>query len=518
MEKIINFIKRYHLFFLLIIVLTSELLFRNILESNEADTLVYAKHFMNKNWITNDWYLNLGIGYRYLFNFFAGTLALIFPLWIVSIIGRIIIILIFSYLFYKIGEHFKVNSCLMVFFATLYCIFPSLTAGEWFLRYFETKVFSYFFSILSIYFLMKKSYIKMFLSLGLSLSFHVLIGLYSCFCLFFTVLLNIKYFKNDLISLVKASFIFPIAGIFGIYFIITNIISNTDKKISHFASIVYVKLRVAHHTLPSSWDKNFFFYFIIIIIFLLFIYLFSKKQDMKIMSSFGLMSAVLFLIGLIIYLLGNINLLKFYWFRLPDVMLTFISFLLITIIINNFLNINTIKNIKINYLIKLLNLLIIITASFLVFFKFKDTEIYFNNKNKNYEVFYLDNNIDYNLFDVLKWVNINSNKNDTFLSDPYFERFYVFAQRSQFVSFKHSPQSEIDIFEWYKRMHLANNTEIKDYDHPNKFEKNFYNLNEETINKIHKKYNIDYYIGKTNKNYSYPVIYKNDEYAIYSLK
>jgi len=160
MKKILNFITKYNLFFLLVIIISSDMLFRNILGSNEADTLVYAKHFINKNWIPNDWYLNLGIGYRYLFNFFVGTLALIFPLWIISIIGRIIIILIFSYLFYKFAEYFKINTCLMIFFTTLYCIFPSLAAGEWFLRFFETKVFSYFFSILSIYFLLKKSYFK----------------------------------------------------------------------------------------------------------------------------------------------------------------------------------------------------------------------------------------------------------------------------------------------------------------------------------------------------------------------
>lgn len=106
------------LVFVIIFIFILSYLFtiKNIFKGNEIDVLPVAKQFMNKKWLSSDWYLNLIHSYRMLFNIFAGSMALFMPLWIVALVGRFIIGLIFSYLIYKICEFFSIKIILTLFF------------------------------------------------------------------------------------------------------------------------------------------------------------------------------------------------------------------------------------------------------------------------------------------------------------------------------------------------------------------------------------------------------------------
>jgi hypothetical protein len=518
--QIIDFLKKYNIFFVSAIFLcTYSFLGKSLLKGNEIDVLVTAKHFMNKSWIPNDWYLNLNIDYRNLFNIIAGSISLVFPLWVVAVIGRIITSILFSFVIYKFAKLFNIKTFLvLIFLFVWYNFFDSLVAGEWILKGFDTKSFAYIFSLLSLYYAVKNNYLKMFLFSGLSISFHVLVGIYSLFCIFIAIIINIKYHKLYIKNIIKSVYAFFITGFYGIFIVIKMLFinQNVDKKL---ASLIYVCRRVSHHVLPSSWEGYIWIIkFIVMIIFTILVFILINDKRFKMLSVFILSSSLLFTIGLTLFKLNKIELLKFYWFRLPDVIMPLLSLFLLFCLIQRYLYVIYINiNIK-NLFKKIINTLSVIAIIIIIFICFKD--IFFITKkrmkeNKNYTY----KNVEKNFENALIWINKNTPEDCTVLSYPFIDEIYIITERATFVSYKHSPQSEKDILEWYDRLKLCND-DINTNDinlFLDNFNNRFYNLRIETLQKIIKKYNINYYIGKAGMNYPYEIVYKNNEYAIYKL-
>ena len=66
-NKVLEFLKKNDIFIITLLFLICNKIFDSLMNSNELDVLASAKHFLNPNWCNGDWYLNLGIGYRYFF-------------------------------------------------------------------------------------------------------------------------------------------------------------------------------------------------------------------------------------------------------------------------------------------------------------------------------------------------------------------------------------------------------------------------------------------------------------------
>jgi hypothetical protein len=87
----------------------------------------------------------------------------------------------------------------------------------------------------------------------------------------------------------------------------------------------------------------------------------------------------------------------------------------------------------------------------------------------------------------------------------------MYAQRPQFVSFKHSPQSVADIFEWYNRIELING------DQPNltpkskgSLRENFYQLDSLSIQQLADTYRITYYLELSENQLPFERVYVDD--------
>ena len=93
----------------------------------------------------------------------------------------------------------------------------------------------------------------------------------------------------------------------------------------------------------------------------------------------------------------------------------------------------------------------IVAVIILTLFSGKDSYSNFQKLSKPKSVLYTGRNPGY-LSDMYSWIRNNTEKDTTFLSCPYHIGFYPVAQRAQFVSYKHLPQSEEGIIEWYERM------------------------------------------------------------------
>ena len=62
------------MFLIWLVILAQEFAF-NRFSGNEVDVLPAARQIVNHSWLPGDWYLNLDIGYRKLFNYLAGILV-----------------------------------------------------------------------------------------------------------------------------------------------------------------------------------------------------------------------------------------------------------------------------------------------------------------------------------------------------------------------------------------------------------------------------------------------------------
>ena len=118
----------------------------------------------------------------------------------------------------------------------------------------------------------------------------------------------------------------------------------------------------------------------------------------------------------------------------------------------------------------------------------------------------------------LEWINENTPRHAVFLVDPLMSEFYVFAERARFVSFNHSPQSAVDILEWYERIELSNgNQPPGGLVSKGELEANFYHLNEETIRQIAEKFGLSYYLGLADTQLPFEPVYRDDNITLFAI-
>ncbi len=520
-----EFIKRNQVFLLVFLFFVLKKLLERVLGSAEMDVVVLAKHYLNNSYIQNDWYLNLGISYRYLYNFFTGTLALFLPLPLVSIFGRIVLYLLFAYLLQEYARYFDLKAIFIIPFLFLYTRFPNIVAGNKIFGTLTTHQFANFFFLFSLLLFMQKKYFRANLALGLSISFHVLIGGYAAISLLLTLLINIRHFRNDIVKIFKHFYILLIAASFGIYAIVENLLVNVDVN-KQIASIIYVTLRVPHHSYPLYWHiykgELWILKLAFCLVFLTIIFLFLKKTRYRIASSFALSTASFFFLGFILYWFGAIDLLKYYWFKLPDVILPFFSFLLFFSLMGKFevrlrSSNKRVFNVPVSSLFRGAFGLVTIAILTLSTVSFTQSVLRIREEGK---YFYLSE-LDPDLRTMLLWVRRNTDERDKFLVNPFIKRFYLAAERPMFVSYQHAAQSENDILEWHRRMKLCNNNqELTKLGSRNEDDitRNFYNLEESFIKSVAREYDLTFYLGKTDKSLDFPVFHRTKEYILYRIE
>ena len=230
-------------------------------------------------------------------------------------------------------------------------------------------------------------------------------------------------------------------------------------------------------------------------------YLFGNSRATRFIAAFALGSIFLFVFGIEIFSLGYTNMMRYYWFRFPDVIIPLISAALVASIIENVINgyspfralsFKSLTSSR-SMLTRVIPLLLALGATFVVL----NSTVKFGSKimERGLKTIWKTSHSQ-----MFQWINNNTSTRDIFLIDPTIQDFYINAQRAEFVSFKHSPGSYADIIEWYKRIKLCNKGKPPKKTGFASFEElseNFYTLDEDAIRDIAKSYRIRYYLGLT---------------------
>jgi hypothetical protein len=413
-------------------------------EKNECSILVTARHFVDPNWIKGDWWLSTGIEYESLFNFFAGMLYKISNFSLTFILGRLFVYSLWSYIFAKILIELKISVWLAPFLFYAIQQNQSMGFGEWMIPGFETKSFAYLAVFGSILCLKKERYKCAFLFLGLSISFHVLIGLYLTFAIFCVLIMDkrisdqIHFERNNLLKYIPV----VLAGAsVGIIAIVKWKLSgaNVDAGAVDMGGIIYVTKRVAHHVLFKFRMSILIFSISFITISFVYNKKYSGSFFARMLIGMCYMTLVYFTIGFFVAEFCPVQYMKFYFFRTADVLLPLTTFLLLFSIGSQFyyshFNSKVIKSILIVLL--LFGIYRGTVKCYDGFHKFRDT---FTDQQN----------------DAYAWIKNNTKPADVFMVESSNTTFYVNAERPIFVAFKHSPQKEKHIVEWFRRMTILN--------------------------------------------------------------
>ena len=484
---------------------------------NEADVLPLARQFFDRSWLPADWYLNLRPDYRILFDWMAGFFLSKFGFQTVSLFGSLCEYFCFAIaldFFYRTIQ-LKLPYCLAALL--LFLSHQSLVAGEWMVGGLETKAFAYIFVLLSISFSIRKQPLPAFFCAGAGFSFHPLIGFYSFFCLYLG-LICVTTSKQEIFRTFKHVWIFFVSGIVGLYSVFQQMsLSIADR--AEQAWKIYVQIRLPHHLYPAVWIGDDWKWILLgSALFLVAVFIFNPLRGKVFLPAYTLGSICLFLAGLCIYWIGNISWLRFYWFRLADVMVPF----MMPLILFGYLShlelkqagknetLHALEN-KLSAAPKYSSAIILILVVLISLVNFVGTV----QINKTQQL------ADQDEMSMLTWISTNTPRDSVFLADPMLSDFYLVAQRSTFCSYKHLPSYADEILIWFDRLTACNGGQSITENGialMSELQTNFYNLSEDQIDALARKYQLSYFLGNSTSEVDYPILFTSGRYTLYKIE
>ena len=474
--------------------------------NNETDVLPVAYQFANQTWLPGDWYLNLAAAYRGPFNAIAGPLVAAFGFKGAAVIGRLIVHTLFASAAFLFLRTFRIRFAVGLFFLFLFLNNQSLVALERMTGGFEAKTIAWPFVLLSCAAVVRRRWPAAFVASGIALSFHVLVGLYALACSAGAVLLSGRAYLPERRDL-RHVWMFFLAGAWGLYAVFQHTVGGEGGGDGW---LTYVTFRVPHHVLPDVWAGNLWVAKLVVAAALVAaVYQRVTAPRIRFLAAYALCSIGLFVIGLLLGALDQIELLRFYWFRFPDSFLPFISLMLLAYGTSRGFDALSrrpgglrIRGVEFS----LVAILAVLSAA----------EVFAGLPGLRPTVRWAES-AQAPMYD---WIAGNTPRDATFLIDPSAETFYVRAERSMFVSYKHSPQSDADIREWFDRLTMVNGGATPSgfgLEAARRIGVVLERLDEKQLREFAHRFDVDYYLG-AERQLPFPVAHRVGELVLYELK
>ncbi|MFA5582980.1 MAG: DUF6798 domain-containing protein, partial [Bacteriovoracaceae bacterium] len=410
---------KYRLQLVLLVILFGSLTFK---VNNAFDSLPSARAFVS-NWLNHDWYLSQFVPYRFLFNIPVGSLYKLTNFWFTFFSTKFVLFCAFTFVLARIYEKLNVSLLVLIISFTYFLNNQSLVAMEWIVGDSDAKPVAYilfFFALKD--FISNKLSPKTFFLLGLSASFHVLVGGY----LSITFFLALLFFK--IIPKVKWILAFLLGSSIALYAVFYEL----GQESVHLADQIYIFTRLSHHLVPE-WDVNRWLWkYVLFNGFLIWGYL-KKDEVWKRFISLALITNIFWIMGLVVYYLGYHHLLKYYFFRVPDSLIPFTSYLVITSLLLEKVP-SKFKEHK-----------ALIPLVFIIFsFRFSGQLFDFWDKQKSYPT-----------KEIYSWIDQNVASDAVILANPSATNFFAHTNRSIYVSYKHLPQIKEFLIQYHRRLEFV---------------------------------------------------------------
>ena len=470
---------------LILIVIFSFYYLGYVPNPNEENYLLFAKEFMDPDWIKNSFFLKKSAGTRVLSEYIVGFFLKYFSFEAVVLIFRGFFIIAYSFILDRIYKSLKINNIMIVAHLVLiYLHQQSYFGGSWIFIRVEAKAFAYMFILLALYNIIQKKYNLTVLFLIIATYFHILVGGYGFIYFGLSILILEKFNFQTNYKLVLKLFIYVLAVSPFIFFLLKNTHSPTDLKPD--ADWIYAYFRNPQHTTLTDSTWAHLIGIIQSFIALLTLLYFRKKDNidprMEVLYVIGIVSFAGTLILLpFVFFDKNGTILKFYLFRINAVS-TFIFSLVLTKWIFSI--------IKTEY-----KTIIYVVITFFA------TKTLLIEAKSNYKIHRAYNNDP--IIEVSDYIKSNTKEDAVVLG--LFETTQNLSltrrmERDPFVVYKFFPPDFNKVHEWYYRLGIKEDL-LKDIDN---------------LNFAAKKYKIDFIISEIKLKKDFLELkYNDDSYFLY---
>jgi hypothetical protein len=378
----------------------------------------------------------------------------------------------------------------------------------------EPKTISYGFLFLSILFLVKDKPFLSFLFLGISASFHPLIGLLSCPAIYFAFTIQWKLSTSNFIHCSLISAIgFLVGSSVGLFEFILHILDSGPLSVEATKELVI--RRNPHHLDSTTFLSGRLLARVAIMLVCLgyLCFVLRVEASVKKLAAFMLVLLVEAILGIIASERQYFGFLVYYPFRVFSVLFPLYFWL---IAMHYVLILSTRKILNGSLFYKIGTLFVCWYCTYLWSTTDAPTRPIRDLRH------IVENPLFFESTDAqigaLNWINKYTKKTDTILSPPWISEFWIVARRAQFISLKIAPPNK-SFDEWSSRVdrvlghdayyqNKALESGVSHYNRISKYE----------LNNLISEYSIRYYLTtKQRSDLSEYLVYEQSGYFIYNL-
>lgn len=476
---------------------------------NELVVLPFARQAVQPDWLASDWWLNHNKTYCWLFNQIFGRMTLEVGFEWTAILGRLLANLLFAFALERIFHAFDLPYVLGFLGAALFLENQSLVAYEWIVSGLEAKAFAYPLALLAAAFHIRDRHSMGFFLLGLAMSFHSLVGFYAVFCTVVTLALTAHgETVRQRLSYLTSAWTFAISGGIGLLELLRGALPRTGVDTTGIWEI-YVLDRAPHHLYPGTWkDTPWVTEITLVTFFLILTRYLVVSRPVRFVTTYALVTLALFFVGVVVWIAGEIPLLRAYWFRFPDTMVPLIAFLLAGCWIDRLSSRPASLHALLSRSLQIAALAL--TVALVPRAVTQITRLLDHRSWTNPATASMDH-----------WIREHTPRDAVFLISPARDDFYVQAQRPIVVNFKACPQQDAaSMVEWFDRLREINQGrpfQGRGFQRMAEIRRSFEDLDDSTVAHLRDLYHARYFLTGSPRPYRFPAVHAADGLVLYDL-
>ncbi len=440
---------------------------------NETHYLTKAKHFWDPEWCPGDLFLGSSFSH-WLFYASTGWVTRWVSLETYAWIGRLACWAGFAWAWVRLTSRWLFNLPLTVFSLGLFVILVERfnMAGEWAVGGFEAKSIAWIMALMAVDGLLQRDANRVLFFSGLSIAFHVLVGGWTLLAILGAAGVEIvrrmriqgERFRWDQIEwpshqAIAAFVVLTAAGILPpmLYEL------GSPAEVRRQAHEVYVHVRLRHHLLFGDFETYKVARFAgLVLLWQAVSWASRRTAGMEALNRVGIASLAIAFAGVLLSAHAELNpdsfatdLLRFYWFRLPDVAVPLVASIAVTLALA-YLWFESTRWSGQHIAACVGFALIPLAAGVMIAQTCADPRpradrmslpTYPDDPQRTIETWK-------NWRRVCEWIQHNTEQDATFLTPNEQQTFKWYAGRTEVVNWKDMPQSGPDTLEWKRRIDL----------------------------------------------------------------
>jgi hypothetical protein len=496
---------------------------------NEVHYLGKARHYWDHAWCPGDFFLDT-VDAHQIFYWTFGWLTL--DRWELSFtqiawIGRIATWLLLAIAWRRLSWAVVPRPAMAVASAVLFLAFLQRfhMAGEWVVGGIEAKGFSYALVLFALGSLARQTWQPSLILLGAATAFHVLVGGWALVALGFAWLILRGRGAPSAIQLVPAAILGAALAVPSVRFAL-QLDLHADPETVAAANKIYVYERLAHHLVLSGMRLDFIARFVVLtLVGVALAFAVRRTPPVRNIIAFGIGTIAIALVGAALSTAGEFapetmaGVLRYYWFRLADVVVPVCVALLVIAKVDQTLAVNPVRG---SYFVASILLLCLVHLGAVLYERRPGTEI------ARYAPADAKCKVPINGVPVIAaadWQEVCLFFRDhpgispaaKVLTPRNSHSFKWYAERPEIGTWKDIPQDAASIVEWMDRMTAIHAN--RDQKTPERrWSRTLSELGEIELQRVARQYGAEYVIAEAEPPLKLPKLYFNHSYAVYWIK